>query len=292
MNKITRGEVLKKGMEMAKFKVQAMHAQSLANRKPYFALHLEIMAHLTLAKANDELFNEAIGFELNSILGFEPPLDLANRLIRYDEHWSEALRLYCIASQSRGGLPGNIIIPFRNKLIARFGLSFVKYLEQMEKIGLLTQQRTILFVPIPRAFSFSSSASLFGLLPKNSNQDVVDDFNNKDIGSFYDGYVPLTARLVQQATEGPITKSSYLKAFDALNIKYKVKTVVDQPFAEEPDVKKILVFIIGGMTYSESIAIREIGNRIYSGGVEYYIGSTSIISANRFLKEMCPIMPD
>lgn len=292
MNKITHGEVLKKGMEMAKFKVQALRAKSLADRKPFFALHLEIMSHLTLAKANDELFNEAISFELDSILGFEPPLDLANRLMRYDEHWSEALRLYCIASQSCGGLPGNIIIPFRNKLIARFGLSFVKYLEQMEKIGLLTQQRTLLFVPIPNQFSFRNTASLFNLLPKNTDEEVVKQFNETDIGSFYDGYIPLTARLVQHATDGPITKSSMLKMFDSLNIKYKVKTVVDQPFAEEPDVKKILVFIIGGMTYSESIAIRELGNRIYQGAVEYYIGSTSIISANRFLKEMCPILPD
>ena len=274
------------GMEMAKFQVQARKAKSLSDRKPFFALHLNIMDYLAVAKSKSENFNDTISFELASILGSDPDLDLANKLMRQDENWPEAMRLFCIASQSRAGLPAAIISQFRRQAIAKFGLEFVKTLEQFEHIGLLTQNRSSIFGP--KQFTFQMTAQAFDLLPKNTDEETVKNFNEKDIGSFYDGYVPLTARLVQTAVTGDFKNSQKTKAFDALGIKYTKHVVTPDPFAEEPDQKKVLVFIIGGMTYSETAAIKALGTRIFNGKVDFDLGTTEMLSGNRLLRQMCP----
>ena len=277
---------LVEGMDLAKFQVQSKKAKSLGDRKEMFAKHLDIIAYLAVAKSQNPNFNEAISFELASLLNQDPELDLANRLMRTDENWPEAMRLYCIASQAHGGLSYQEISYFRKQVIGKFGLDFVKTLEQFEAIGLLTQNKSSFFGP--KQYNFHQTAQIFDLLPKNSDEQVVKDFNEKDIGSFYEGYVPLTARLVQLAVKHETEVPVKARTLEFLGIKCNKLVINDQPFAEEPDVKKVLVFIIGGMTYSEAIAIRELGKRIFNGSVEFYLGSTEILTGTRLLAQMCP----
>ena len=160
--------------------------------------------------------------------------------------------------------------------------------------------------------------------PKDKSLYSQDDFSDMyDIGGAYDGYVPLTARLVQTCIEDAYFKStddkkSKLRSQDVQ--KFFSQKLVDEDyqkqnivgvdiskafpngpqtmysfptggfFENESAKRKIIVFIVGGVTSSEALAIKQVGTTLFKGKIDITIGSTSILTNRGFLHEICPTL--
>ena len=61
-------------------------------------------------------------------------------------------------------------------------------------------------------------------------------------------------------------------------------------FAEQDSARKILVFVVGGVTNSEALAIRELGKVMYGGKVELVIGTTEILTSTSFIYDISPTL--
>ena len=163
--------------------------------------------------------------------------------------------------------------------------------------------------------------------PKEKNLYNQQDFSDMfDIGGIYDGYVPLTARLVQTCIEDAYFKQpendpkatsklrspevmDYFKekfidedfqrqsiaGVDLSKVSSEPKPQYEFPekggfFENESAKRKIIVFVVGGITSSEALAIKQVGTTIFKGKVDITIGSTAILTNRGFLHEICPTL--
>ena len=279
------GTKLVKGMDMALFKIQALKAKSLADRKPYFSLHLSLLENITSIKNNSDIFLNAIRFEFDTLIGMNPTLDLLEKSFLLLENWSEIIRLYCIMSQVNNGLPTNIYNFLIKRLISHFGFNFLNTLEEFETLKLIIPQKpTNLFDK--NINSFQNLSKNFNLLPKDQTIESKKLFCTEDIGNSYDGYIPLISRITQSCINGDIESNEKQKILNFYGIDMKFNKIDLKNISIEPHpVKKILVFIIGGITTSELLSLREVGKKLFQGSIDINIGSTTIINSNNFLKE-------
>jgi hypothetical protein len=78
--------------------------------------------------------------------------------------------------------------------------------------------------------------------------------------------------------------------FENLNVKYAV-TGVEAPVAQTVDgavAKKVLVFMIGGITEQELIVFQQLGRVAFNGEVEIHVAITNVITGSRLVMEVCP----
>lgn len=110
-----------------------MKAEILGEKKPFYSLHLGILAHIkeTLSKNKD--FQQANKFEFACLFNLKPKPELAEKLIIKDESWTEALRLYCIYSMVNEGISLWDLSTLHRRLIQKFGIPIVQDLENLIK---------------------------------------------------------------------------------------------------------------------------------------------------------------
>lgn len=278
------------GIDFNTFKNNKANAERLADMKPYLSLNLDLMAYLAKQKASDPTFNQMINFEYKAMIGLqEKPDDEIFLNLLKDEKWDDTIRLYCLCSVIGRGLEPKIATLIRRILLDRFGFDALDDIEYLE--------RTRLLYPQPQ---FYEIAKLWNNIPAydrfNKEFNIMKDppVPDPEIDDAYGGYVPLLVRLVQAIVDGKMTIAR--KKLLTTN-----RTVYSPPqqntkrtlFSKQPEfdksiVRKIMVYVIGGMTSSEISMIRSLGQKKYKGSVEFYLGTTSILTGRRLVNEVCP----
>lgn len=108
------------------------------------------------------------------------------------------------------------------------------------------------------------------------------------MGSYYDGYVPLIARLVKNVVNGDIYSKSIVEILKDMGMPITFPKRKLEAF--ERIGRKILVFVTGGLTLTECQIIREMGKRLFNGSFELYVGTTSILTGKRFIRQILPAL--
>ena len=267
---------LKPGMDINTFKIQKAKGMELAKLKPYLTCHMDIMIYLAKFKAAQKNCQAINTFEYQSQLGLEvlPPNGEEN--MNMDEDWIETLRQYAIVSASQRGLKSGVAKMVRRRLVERFGLPVIGDILKMERSKVMYQEPPPWNLLAPRLPDWDSLKSKFKL--------QVDKDDKEDIGMFFDGFVPLICRLVQLVCSG--------KSFSMAQTRLLTKN--NTPFAGAEKVetahenKRVMVFVIGGLTETEISCIRALGRIFYQGTYEFYLGTTSILSGKKLIEELCP----
>jgi hypothetical protein len=90
------------------------------------------------------MFQDAIEFELQVLLGYTSEIILANKLSLFNKDWREALRLCCIFSIVNQILSANTTENINRRMFQKYGLNIVKDLENLQNIDLLYQSEGFL----------------------------------------------------------------------------------------------------------------------------------------------------
>lgn len=279
-------EGLKSGMDMSSFKKQALKADHLAQIKPLLELHIGIMDHLVNIVGQNEHFKEIVSFEADTLIGSEPEPLLAQKYLDYQINYCEAIRLFSLASYVRQGFPKTYASEIRQQMVCHYGADFLEDLDNLDRLGLLTQMQGGFF---KKTNQWKTNWTEYKLMPSDRNDPaIVEKFNENDLGSFFDGYIPLMARIVQHVNEIKNDKETP-KICSDLKIPFEAsRNSKLKALAKSNDAKKVMVFIIGGVTPGEVALFRDMGKILYQGNIEFHIGSTHILNGTRFIQEICP----
>ncbi|OHT06075.1 Sec1 family protein [Tritrichomonas foetus] len=279
------------GMDTNTFKLMRAKAERLQKIKPLLSLHLDLMGYLANKKKFDPSFPPTISYEYETTLGLilKPPPELADKPMMLDERWDEALRLYCISSVFARGLPNAVANNVRRQMLERFGIDALDDIENLAR-GHLFEPEIPFYKLIDRFHDLPKYEKL-----KDAFKLMVDPKDPNDLGSFYGGYVPLSVRLVENAINEQIYKGKKISLLADNRTPYykpeqhsKRGLFYKAPEHDKSIVRKVMVFVIGGMTATEISMIRAMGPKFHQSSLEFYIGTTSILTGKRLINEVCP----
>jgi len=183
----------------------------------------------------------------------------------------EALRLFCLSSWRLGGFTQKQIEIYKSEYLSIYGHQNLRHLIRLEEIGLIQVQ------------SEKSSRQVKDTMIKTLklNEKAKDIFKQTNASYVFDSnWSPITTKLVHEAVSG-----SWRRISELLNH-------MNHPYSEKPQniegksIEKsagIVVFIIGGVTYAEVSALRNLSSQL---GVDIIIGSTEIINTKLFLEQI------
>lgn len=286
-------EKMQNSIGTSQWKVHAKRAQRLSEMKPYVLMHFKLLDKIIHF---DRLLKPIMNFEYDSLLMNEPDVELLVKMMNR-QTTLDALRLLCFMSVTYNGVPDSVLKDFQRRLFDEYGYKVAKDVINLEKSGLLTKASKIFNRnKLPK---ISKIDSVLNIILNKEDEIAYDADGNliekPDIGSGYDSYVPILLRFIQKGLENDWEND---KLTDKLLTSMKIP---HQVIGEEPVTKydmngvvpkKVLVFVVGGITVTESLLLRQMGKILFDGNVEFHVGSTGIINGKSLIKSICPTISE
>lgn len=278
--------------------------------KIHTGLAEEIMKH-----TSSDLFTRILEVQQNLAAGSDPTAqhETIEELIARDIPLPIILRLLCLESCISGGLRPKDLENFKRMILHAYGYQHLLTLDSLEKLQLLyPRTSSALSIPNPIIGGAGEVRTNYTYLRKVLRL-IVDEVNEQDpndIAYVYSGYAPLSVRLVQcivqkqyllSITKGSAAASNGVGSAahgwygfeDALkNVRgttfnkvqkgdeHAVKT--RQVLAGTGGKKTVVVFFLGGVTFTEIAALRFLAKQD-EGRRKILICTTGIISGNKMM---------
>jgi len=208
-----------------------------------------------------------------SMLESEQCYDMLEDSIACQEPPYQLLRLLCLQSLTSGGIKSAKFDSLRREVVQTYGYEYLFVLNNLEKAKLFRRKDT----------SWMDTASTFTNLRKqlaliNAEVNTADP---DDVSYVSSGYAPLTARLVQTATQGWTGKDEALRELPGRLIDVTQREIPEDfatslkrsvigpglaplsALATINDKKKpvLVVYFVGGVTLMEIAALRFLSKR-------------------------------
>jgi hypothetical protein len=261
-----------------------MRAARLNRMKPYMEVHLDLLQRVFPL---NWLEMTSLGFEYSLLVGQEVDPSLILRLINCGRP-ADGLRLLCLYSQLAKGVETKLYADVLRRLIGAVGLGAAQDIANFDKCGLLRIQSGFLSGLLAKSRFAPVSDELKCVLTELEKKVDADgnDAGAADVGAAYDKYVPLVVRVVQAGIEGKWGSPGVEGALQKLEVPHQVHAPAELP---NPPVRKVLVFIIGGITESEAGVFHQLGSVLFDDKVEFHVGSTSVTSGRKLIAEIAPV---
>ncbi|KAH9524585.1 Vacuolar protein sorting-associated protein 33B [Bulinus truncatus] len=208
----------------------------------------------------------------------------------------QSLRLLCLLSLTQEGLSPRDYKAFKTAFLHSHGFQHLVTFFNLKKLGILTEQEGTAANPLSlRTPSFTRKSNYrflnqkLGLVPKQTEE--LDLRDPKDMSYIFSGaYTPLTCKLVEQI----LVRDSLIGLEDVgrvcgglySDIKFKNRSlgaVKGVPNIIDPTMRVVLVYFLGGCTYSEISALRFIAKQY---DVRIIVATTAIITSNTLLDKV------
>ena len=272
--------------------------------KIHTGLTEEIMKHTT-----SDIFTRTLEVQQNLAAGTDPSSqhDSIEELIARDAPLEIVLRLLCLESCVAGGIRPKDLETFKRLILQAYGYQHLLTLDALEKMQLLQSRNSAGILPIAAGVSRTNYTYLRKVL--RLIVDEVNEQNPDDIAYVYSGYAPLSVRLVQcviqkqyllsitkrsNATDGISNASQGWTGFEDVVKSVGGATFSRKQSGDEKAVKArqtltgtggrktVVVFFLGGITFTEIAALRFVAKQEESRR-QIVICTTSIISGNRMM---------
>ncbi|CAL1545477.1 unnamed protein product [Lymnaea stagnalis] len=279
--------------------------KSVGDMKQYVANELRILKHqqkllgihigaceVIMKTKKSQDFDEFIKAEQSLLEGTEIKENMSyiEECIHKQFSLVQTLRLLCLLSLTQEGLNPRDYKAFKTGFLHSHGFEHLVTFFNLKKLGILTEQETA-----PNSISRKSNYKFynrkFNLVPKQSAD--LDLKNPKDISYIFSGaYTPLPCKLVEQilTRETLIGLEDVGKCCGGLHSDLKVKQRAFGPggystgqVITDPSLKVVLVYFLGGCTYSEIAALRFLAKTLE---IRIIVATTAIITGNSFLEQL------
>ncbi|RUS89069.1 hypothetical protein EGW08_003180 [Elysia chlorotica] len=204
------------------------------------------------------------------------------------------LRLMCLASLTQEGLSQREYKALKTQFLHSHGFEHLVTMFRLKKLGLLTEQESSQSSMRPAAVkvpAVSAKKSNFralnrklGLIP---NAEEINLQHPNSLSYVFSGaYTPVPCKLVEQI----LTRDTLIGLEDVgrmcggLYADVKIKSQVSSmPGPSNPAMKVILVFFLGGCTFSEITALRLVAKL---HGYKIIVATTAITTSSRFIESL------
>ena len=276
----------------SQWRILKVRAEKIINMNPYIDLHFKLFELLPLGNVS---VGQMLSYEMMQVIGESPSNKIIFDLIHRGQ-LTEAIRMLILTSVTSRGVPQSLIEKVGNKLIATLGFGFLKEWNRLLSAGLVSKE-VGLFSKEKRGPKFQTVCEQLKLMLPPDPPDAEPT----PIKQFYQGYVPLSVRLVEaglksewaeQTPAAKIMKQSGIDPKVYKTEKYESSISCNMRRTNEgKPFRRVLVFIIGGMTKSEMMMFSQLGDLEFSNTemtYQFHIGTTDVITGNRLIRQICP----
>lgn len=271
------------------------------------------LAHEIYSKVKNLTFDRKIDKEIAMVGTSENCEDFVEASIAKATTYAKAARLLCLLSQTRSVYPKRLNF-FQNEIVQSFGYEYLFALENLRKTGAIVDpNRRCNWTTLRRrlglfrtSYPLKCSGCQAALdVPYNQTRTVCSTCGARidtrdtvpDTGYLYQGYQPLSTKLVELAT----AEGTWARVKDILELlpgpteefrqEMKSRTsaqdrkTLQERMRDQKDARKpiTLVMFVGGVTYAEISALRKLGklqNR------EYMVACTHLTNGDELVQAM------
>jgi hypothetical protein len=274
-----RYKLQERAVSQIKDYVKKLKEMNIAQEKTLLGLHTNLAQELR-AVVNESTFNKRLEAQFDLLHGKDAKVnDYIEELLYTNEPLTKVLRILCLHSLLFNGLKR--LDFYKRELVQTYGYEMMLTLTSLERASLLKRADSAL-----KSNPWSSIKKTFKLLVED-----VSELNPQDIAYVYSGYAPLSIRVVQK-----LLQQKDLKASDeALKLVPGPHFEIEQPQPRGSNPsdgsdgrvrnKVVLVFFLGGCTFTEVSAIRFLA-KMDQGQREYLVGTTKLINGDKLLEPL------
>lgn len=253
-----------KQYEQSEFKDTFLKMNKGIQSQPRIHLLLDLANAVIRDCSTNPLFTVMIQKELDLIQSTKSNItEFAENYVTIFNDWKNALRLLFLESLAGVSRPKGSVAKIQKEIVSEFGLKAHEVFITLEKLKLL------------------SSTTYQGWSSISKALEVV---KLDKMGQICDNFVPPTVRAVQRATNGD-WPGNWGRYFEERKVPVSVVGEPAKPI--EGEVRRVLVFFVGGVALSEAAFIRQMGIEEFNGQVQYIVGSTDSINKGKLMKEIC-----
>ena len=245
-------------------------------KQQHRALALHIGACEAIGKRkSDENFERVLATEHALVENADERrcVDYIEEMIQRQVSAVTELRLLCLYSQTVGGLKSKVVDSFRRLFLHSHGYEHMLTFYNLKRAGLLLEGSS------GATKAYSALKRKLQLVPRLSDQYDLNE--PTDMGYVFSGaYTPISCRVVE----------SVLRHLGWLGLEEVTRYMpggVSARTAREGaaaggggGLKTVLVFFVGGCTYSEVSALRFLGSRMK---IRFVIATTNVVRAESFI---------
>ncbi|EPY53917.1 vacuolar sorting protein Vps33 [Schizosaccharomyces cryophilus OY26] len=246
------------------------------------------LAELMMQHAKSSTFQKILQIQQSLVSGAEPSsqFPLLDQLIYTDVPVEEVFRILCLASIVSTGLKQRDIDYYRKEIVQTYGYKNLLTFQRLIDVGLL-RVRPSSNISLQRSFSYTTWLNSYPLI-----NEEVDEQHPSDISYTYSGYGPLSVHMsydILQNRDNP-EKLRELKNLPGEYVdrwfKQQDKNVT-RTFTRGTDKKrKILVFFLGGCTFTELSAFRLLADKFEN--FEFTFMTTGMITGGKVVQSFMP----
>eukprot|EP01064_Diplonema_japonicum_P032009 TRINITY_DN5929_c0_g1_i1.p1 TRINITY_DN5929_c0_g1~~TRINITY_DN5929_c0_g1_i1.p1 ORF type:complete len:614 (+),score=107.99 TRINITY_DN5929_c0_g1_i1:23-1843(+) len=255
---------------------------SIVDEKTQCAMHLAIAKEVSeLVNGKDFVTLSDIQQDMLNGVNESKALDYIEECIFKSEPLPKVLRLVCMQSMTFGLSPTKYS-SLKTQLVQNYGMQVLLTLDNLERANLIDRKK-------------GSTANSFKSWIKsqiaNERPDEKEMAQPKDISYAYGGWVPPLARLSEMAVTGKLQWNAMEAALSEIpgpTFSYSEGGYEDGPVGS----RVIMLFFVGGITYSEMALLRFIKDlaktRYAEEGIEtsVIIATTKVVNGTNFVEKL------
>ncbi|XP_033112639.1 vacuolar protein sorting-associated protein 33B-like isoform X2 [Anneissia japonica] len=209
---------------------------------------------------------------------------------------TKTLRLMCLLSLASNGLPSKDFKTLQSHFLQSYGYEHLLTLSNLKRCGLFTEQQGTDVTKLSmsdvqkladkalKKTAFRAICKKWNLVPKDS----VQLQNPNDMSYVFSGaYTPLSCKLIEQTLmKGPSnTLEEVVKLLPGENISFtrSMSAKGQRSGSAKIPNKVVLVYFLGGCTFSEIAALRLLGAM---KGYKFLFATTSIMNGTSLMESM------
>ena len=279
---------MKEAAGFNQWNVHRKRAERLLELKPLISMHLDLSIKMN---ETGRLDRKSFNFEYDMLIQSDNDRCLITQMLN-SGRVIDAIRLLCLDSCTSGGVQAKTISDIQRRVIGQCGFDAVGDFINLEKCGLL-KPFTGLFDPLGNKKKWGEMRKKLHLvLDELVNKYDADgnDLGPADVGESYSQYVPLLVRLVQSGMKGDWNGGTTDQLLSKAQIPHAVhgEAAPRKSTIDGSQSKKVLVFVVGGVTESEVSIFRQLGKIIFDDEMEFHVGSTTVTTGSKLIREVCP----
>ena len=249
--------------------------------------HLQVSEQIVMRKKKGD-FQKQLFFERAIIEAADklPVTDYIEECIQRQVNFHIPLKLMCLMSTTNDGMKAKYFKPLKHQYLHSYGHKHIVTFRNLFKAGLLQVKSEDPTASVSHAKStFKHLSRQLSLIPKDpASYDVQ---NPKDMSYVYGGaYMPLSCSAVEH-----VIKMRGWKGLDDVIKTWSGEAFSrGQPSSTRREISKptqpkkaVLVYFIGGCTFSEINALRFLGEKT---NTVYIIATTNVISPDSLIDSM------
>ena len=262
----------------------------LTKKHDSLAIHIKVSESI-VAKKKDEEFSRQLFFE-RAILEAADKLSVTEYIeecIQRQMYFQIPLRLMCLMSTTNNGIKPKYFDQLKHLYLNSYGHEHLVTLRNLLKVGLIqhkTDDPPTSSLSARSVSTFKQLSKLLKLVPKDPGS--YDVYSPKDMSYVYGGaYKPLSCAAIES-----VIRSRSWKELDEVKSWGQPEFTRHQPVSARletqramQDRKVVLVYFIGGCTFSELNALRFLGEREGSK-YSYIVATTNLIGPGTMIDSM------